>query len=166
TEDPALIVDSEHALAALEQTTPLLRRATVLYIEDNAANLKLVEQIISRCPDVKLLSAMQGQLGLDLAELYKPDWILLDVHLPDMSGAEVLRRLRSNPHTQRIPVTILSADATAGQISRLLEAGARDYLTKPLDVRKLLNLLESTLRNTNFANEEMSNAYAERDYPK
>jgi CheY-like chemotaxis protein len=136
----------------------------VLYIEDNASNLRLVEQILSHSPDIRLLSAMQGQLGLDLAELHGPDWILLDVHLPDMPGDEVLRRLRLNPRTCRIPVTILSADATAGQISRLMNAGARDYLTKPLDVRKLLGLLEETIPNGALSGAGVPNGYAKRDH--
>lgn len=163
-EDPADWLETDDADAILATNGPLrAQRGTVLYIEDNASNLGLVEQILSRCAGVKLLSAMQGHLGLDLAELHAPDWILLDVHLPDIPGSEVLRRLRLNPRTQSIPVTILSADATPGQIARLIDAGARDYLTKPLDVRKLLNLLESTLRNGEVAEEKMAGAYAERD---
>ena len=107
---------------------------------------------------------MHGQLGLDLAELHTPDWILLDVHLPDIPGDEVLRRLRLNPRTHDIPVTVLSADATASQINRLIEAGARDYLTKPLDVRVLLSLLEKTMPNGSGTVEAVSNGYAERDH--
>jgi CheY-like chemotaxis protein len=107
---------------------------------------------------------MQGQLGLDLAELHSPEWILLDVHLPDIPGEEVLRRLRLNPRTRHIPVTVLSADATAGQIHRLMDAGARDYLTKPLDVRKLLSLLEETMRTGESGEEEVASGYGKRDY--
>jgi CheY-like chemotaxis protein len=88
---------------------------------------------------------MHGQLGLDLANTHTPDWILLDVHLPDMSGEEVLHSLQRDPRTKRIPVTVLGADATPGQIHRLKAAGARDYLTKPLDVRQVIGLLEATL---------------------
>ena len=162
-EDPTVSLKTEDAVAALTDC-PRPQRGTVLYIEDNASNLTLVEQILGHCTGVRLLSAIQGQLGLDLAELHTPDWILLDVHLPDIPGYEVLRRLRLNPRTRHIPVTILSADATPGQINRLMEAGARDYLTKPLDVRKLMNLLEATMRTNGFASDEMSNAYAERDH--
>ena len=78
-----------------------------------------------------------------------PDWVLLDLHLPDISGEEVLRRLRQNPKTQHIPITVLSADATPGQISRLLASGSREYLTKPFDVNQLLRLLEATLPHMN-----------------
>jgi CheY-like chemotaxis protein len=77
--------------------------------------------------------------------MHTPDWILLDMHLPDMGGEDVLHALRQNPRTQGIPVTVLSADVTPGQFDRLKAAGAREYLTKPLDVRQLIGLLEETL---------------------
>jgi signal transduction histidine kinase/CheY-like chemotaxis protein/CHASE3 domain sensor protein len=163
-EDPAACLETERAKVALASGSPTPQKGTVLYIEDNSSNLRLVEQILSHRPGVRLLSAMQGQLGLDLAELHGPEWILLDVHLPDMSGDEVLRRLRQNPRTRHIPVTVLSADATAGQINRLMEAGARDYLTKPLDVRKLLGLLEETMRTGEHSGNEASLVYAESDH--
>ncbi len=121
-------------------------RGTVLYIEDNLSNIRLIEQILARYPGVRLLEAMQGKLGLDLANTHTPDWILLDLHLPDVPGEEVLRKLRKEPRTANIPVTILSADATPGQMNRLQAAGAREYLTKPLDVRQMIALLESTLQ--------------------
>ena len=115
---------------------------SVLYIEDNLSNLRLIERVLARRPGTKLLSAMQGRLGLDLAREHRPDLILLDLHLPDLPGEEVLHRLRSDPRTREIPVVVLSADASAGQIERLLGVGARAYLTKPLDVRKLLAVLD------------------------
>jgi CheY-like chemotaxis protein len=117
-------------------------RLEVLYIEDNLSNLRLVEEILSYRPQVKLLAAIQGGLGLELAVQQVPDLVILDVHLPDMPGSEVLARLRSAPATAAIPVIILSADATEGQIRRLLEAGAQAYLTKPLDVRRFLELID------------------------
>jgi signal transduction histidine kinase/response regulator RpfG family c-di-GMP phosphodiesterase len=120
-------------------------RGTVLYIEDNIANLRLIKEILAPYPEVRLLEAMQAKLGLDLAHTYAPDWILLDGHLPDMSGEEVLHNLRRDPRTEKIPVTVLSADATPSHIHRLKAAGARDYLTKPLDVRQMIGLLETTL---------------------
>jgi signal transduction histidine kinase/CheY-like chemotaxis protein len=84
---------------------------TVLYIEDNLSNLQLVERVLSRRPGVRLISAMRPQLGLDLAAEHDPDLVLLDLHLPDMPGQEVLRRLRAEPRTAEVPVVILSADA-------------------------------------------------------
>jgi PAS domain S-box-containing protein len=115
---------------------------TVLYVEDNVPNLRLVEQVAARRPHIRLLSAMQGQLGIDLARQHHPDLILLDLHLPDMSGEEVLRTLRGDPVTSAIPVVMISADATPSTARRLLEAGARSFLTKPLDMRRFVRLLE------------------------
>jgi PAS domain S-box-containing protein len=117
-------------------------RMVVLYIEDNLSNLRLIEQMLARRPRATLLSAMQGRLGLDLAREHRPDLVLLDLHLPDVPGEEVLRRLLDEPRTREIPVIILSADATPGQVERLLAAGAQAYLTKPLDVRQLLALVD------------------------
>ena len=117
-------------------------RVTVLYIEDNLSNLRLIEQVLSRRPNATLLSAMQGRLGLDLAREHRPDLILLDLHLPDLSGEDVLRQLLAEPRTRDIPVVVLSADATPGQVERLLAVGAQAYLTKPLDVPKFLALVD------------------------
>ncbi len=118
---------------------------TVLYVEDNLANVRLVERVLQRRPRIILLPAAQGRLGLDLAREHRPDLILLDSHLPDVPGAEVLRRLREEPRTARIPVVMVSADATPGEIRRLLEAGAEAYLTKPLDVRQFLDVVDRLL---------------------
>ncbi len=119
---------------------------TILYIEDNLSNVSFIEDVLSHRPTVKLLPAMQGGLGLDLAREHHPDLVLLDLHLPDMPGLEVLRQLQEDPTTRTIPVVVLSADATPGQIRRLLAAGCRAYLTKPLDVKKLLSVLDDILQ--------------------
>jgi PAS domain S-box-containing protein len=116
---------------------------TVLYIEDNLSNLQLVERVLGHRPGVRLISAMRPQLGLDLAGQHHPDLILLDLHLPDMPGEVVLRRLWSSPATADIPVAILSADARPALIERLLAEGVRGFLTKPLDVKELLGLVDS-----------------------
>jgi signal transduction histidine kinase/DNA-binding response OmpR family regulator len=142
-------------------SAPVNQTGTVLYIEDNPSNLRLLERILVRYPDVKLLEAMLGALGVELATLHNPDWILLDLHLPDMPGDEVLRRLRENPATRNIPVTVLSADATPGEIDRLVTAGAREYLTKPLNVRKLIALLEATMPQAGPANHPDENIQQE-----
>ena len=115
----------------------------VLHIEDNLSNLKLIERIIARRPGIELLSTSQGQLGIDLARQHRPDLVLLDVHLPDMPGQEVLRRLQGYPETRDTPVVIISADATKGQIARFTEAGASGYLTKPIDVTAFFELIDS-----------------------
>ena len=124
---------------------------TVLYIEDNLSNLELVERVVRRRRGVQLISAMRPQLGLDLADEHHPDLVLLDLHLPDMPGQEVLRRLRAGPKTAGIPVVVLSADARPGLVTRMLEAGARAFLTKPLDVNELLALLDEIAEETKRA---------------
>jgi PAS domain S-box-containing protein len=121
------------------------RQVTVLYIEDNASNLSLLEDVFEEMPQVRLLSAIQGRLGLELARQHRPDLVLLDLHLPDIQGDEVLQQLQADSATSHIPVVMLSADATPNQIERLLAAGARYYLTKPLDIKQLVQVLENLL---------------------
>ncbi|CAA9588839.1 MAG: hypothetical protein AVDCRST_MAG88-4456, partial [uncultured Thermomicrobiales bacterium] len=118
---------------------------TVLYIEDNLSNLSLVEHLLEQRPGIALLTAMQGGFGLHIARERQPDLILLDLNLPDMAGAEVLRLLRDDPRTSVIPVVVISADATPGRIERLLAAGATAYATKPLEVRRFLAILDEAL---------------------
>ena len=115
---------------------------TLLYVEDNLSNVRLLERVVSRLPGVTLIVAMQGRLALDLAFEHRPDLILLDLHLPDLSGEAVLRGLRDDPRTERTPVVILSADATIGGPARLLALGATDYLTKPFDIQKLIDTID------------------------
>ena len=117
----------------------------VLYIEDNLSNLTLIEHLLSHRTDIHLLTAMQGQVGLDLATEHLPDLILLDLHLPDMAGWEVLDRLKKVELTRDIPVVVISADATSPQIGRLLKAGARRYLTKPVDMDSFYETLDEVL---------------------
>ncbi|MGH2375335.1 MAG: response regulator, partial [bacterium] len=119
---------------------------TVLCIEDNLSNVKVMQRLLAHRPGVRLVPTMQGRLGLGLARQHRPHLILLDLHLPDIPGIEVLRLLREDPETAKIPVVVTSADATPGQIERLLAAGARAYLTKPLEVKKLFELLNEILR--------------------
>ena len=145
TESLADRVELHEGRAALvhAQANPAWPALTVLCIEDNASNLELVEQVLNRLPHVTLIPAMRPQLGLDLAAEHHPDLVLLDLHLPDMPGQEVLRRLRANPSTADVPVVVLSADARPSQIERMLDQGARAFLTKPLDVKELLALLDT-----------------------
>lgn len=119
----------------------------ILYIEDNLSNLTLVQQMLAEENHIELLTAMQGRLGLDLASKHDPDLILLDLHLPDLPGAEILNRLRANELTRHIPVVVISADATARQMKRLLAAGAQDYLTKPIDIREFFRVIDQTMAN-------------------
>jgi signal transduction histidine kinase/CheY-like chemotaxis protein len=118
---------------------------TILYIEDNRSNLELVEQVLTRRPGVRLLAATSGGLGLELARKYDPDIVLLDLHLPDVKGLDVLRDLKQNPATRGLHVIALSADASPTMTRRAHEAGADEYLTKPLDVRRFLELIDESL---------------------
>lgn len=128
---------------------PLVRAAgiraarTVLYIEDNPSNIKLVEAILVARPEIELLVATQGQIGLELAREHHPSLILLDLNLPDMSGEQVLRRIRSDEHISHSAVVMLSADASPGQATRLRGAGCDDYLTKPFDIRHFLAVIDA-----------------------
>jgi CheY-like chemotaxis protein len=140
-ESPLKAMD-RHDKSAAAIDEPSHARRTLLYIEDNLSNLTLMEQLLAELPDVELLTAMQGSVGLDLARQHAPDVILLDLHLPDLPGWEVLARLRTNEATRNIPVIVISADATARQIKRLLAAGAQRYLTKPIDLVEFARALE------------------------
>jgi CheY-like chemotaxis protein len=95
-----------------------------------------------------VLSSPVGLLGLELAREHRPDVILLDVHLPDIHGREVVERVRADPRTCAIPIVLLSADATPAQIERLVAAGAHAYLTKSLDLRRLLEVVEDLARQS------------------
>ncbi|MGH7722476.1 MAG: ATP-binding protein [Candidatus Dormibacteria bacterium] len=118
---------------------------TVLYVEDNLATVALVESIFTLRPTVRLLTAMQGGLAVELAREHRPDLIVLDLHLPDLNGDEVMERLQADPRTADIPVVIYSADATERQVQRLLDAGAAAYLTKPAKVAEFLGMVDGVL---------------------
>jgi signal transduction histidine kinase/CheY-like chemotaxis protein len=115
--------------------------ATVLYAEDNLASLRVVERLFAGRSET-LQVAIQGKMVLELAKELRPSLILLDLHLPDMDGEEVLHQLRRDPVTSEIPVVILSADATPGRLERLVDQGAAAYLTKPLQLPLLLEILD------------------------
>lgn len=119
--------------------------ATVLYIEDNPSNTVLVESALSLRSHIRFISAVQGQLGLELARDHRPDLILLDLHLPDMTGDEVLAGLRADDRTAAVPVIVVSADATKTRIAELLASGAHAYLTKPLVIRDFLQAVDNAL---------------------
>jgi CheY-like chemotaxis protein len=140
--DPRRALEDTGAVAVVSAPH---RDATLLYVEDNLANLSLVETILLSRPGWRTLPALQGALGIELAREYRPDVVLLDLHLPDMSGDEVLRRLRGDERTASIPVIVVSADATNDSLERLRAAGADAYLTKPLDVDEFLRAVERFL---------------------
>jgi PAS domain S-box-containing protein len=118
---------------------------SVLYIEDNFSNVTLVEQMLAERPTLELMTAMQGRVGLELARKHTPHVILLDMHLPDIPGWQVLAQLKADHLTRDIPVVVISADATPPQIKRLLSAGARSYLTKPIDITEFFKVVDEVL---------------------
>jgi CheY-like chemotaxis protein len=143
------VLGSQDAPPSAERKA-FLKPRLVLYIEDNFSNLELIKRILADRPEVRLIPVMQGRLGLDLAREHRPHLILLDMHLLDMTGDEVLQQLQAAPETRQIPVVIISATATPHQMDRLAAAGARAYLTKPVDVKILHDLL-----NEIFSPEEL-----------
>ena len=118
---------------------------TLLYVEDNPANLKLIEQLIARRPDIRLISATDGNLGIGLARTRQPDVILMDINLPGISGVEALKILREDPATAHIPVVALSANAMPRDIEKGLQAGFFRYLTKPIRVNEFMDTLQTAL---------------------
>jgi len=118
---------------------------TLLYVEDNPANLKLIEQLIARRPDIRLLSAQDGNFGIELARANEPDVILMDINLPGISGIEALKILHEDPLTALIPVIALSANAMPRDIEKGLQAGFFGYLTKPIRVNEFMDTLDTAL---------------------
>src|SRR6266513_1049840 len=121
------------------------RLHTLLYVEDNPANLKLVEQIIARHPDMRLLTAVNGNVGIKLARNNLPEVILMDINLPGISGIQALKILREDPVTAHIPVVALSANAMPSDIKKGLKAGFFRYLTKPIKVNEFMETLDVAL---------------------
>ncbi len=139
-------LDTAHAVPLLPvapEGTPL---RTLLYVEDNPANLELVEQLIARRPDLRLLSAADGNLGIEFARAYQPQVILMDINLPGISGIDAMKILRADPSTAHIPIIALSANAVPRDIERALEAGFFNYLTKPIKVGQFMDALDAALK--------------------
>ncbi|MCX7108888.1 MAG: PAS domain S-box protein [Proteobacteria bacterium] len=140
--EPQLSMEAVDAAATAQ--SHVLRGAqmhTLLYVEDNPANLKLVEQIIARHSDIRLLTAVTGNGGIKIAGVSLPDVILMDINLPDINGFEALKILRSDPATAHIPIVAITANAMASDIERGLEAGFFRYITKPIKVNELMEAL-------------------------
>ena len=143
---PQLAIDTTEPMAitkayVLDDT--LMR--TLLYIEDNPANLKLVEQIIARRHDIRLISSIYGTLGIELARSNQPDEILMDINLPDINGIQALKILREDPLTAKIPVVAISANAMPHDIKKALDAGFFHYLTKPIKINEFMDALDMAL---------------------
>ncbi|MGE0394265.1 MAG: response regulator [Vicinamibacterales bacterium] len=117
----------------------------ILYIEDNLSNARLLQRLLTHRPGVTLRHATSGEAGLASVRTSAPDLVLLDLHLPDMHGEEVLRRVHADPATRELPVAVLSADATASQSRRMLASGAAAYITKPFNIPEVLALIDEIL---------------------
>lgn len=117
----------------------------MLYIEDNAVNVILVEEVVAMRPSTELLAAATAEDGVQLARDRAPSLILLDFHLPDATGPEVLRRLRADPTTADIPVVAITADAREAKAEEFRAAGADHFLPKPIDVQALLDIMTRVL---------------------
>jgi len=138
---PAMPLRSQ---ALQPQTGGALR--SVLCVEDNPANLELVEQLVARRSDLRLFSAPDGLLGIELARAYQPHVILMDVSLPDMSGLDAMQILRNDPLTAHIPIIALSANAIPKDVAKGMNAGFFRYITKPIRIDEFMDVLDLALR--------------------
>jgi CheY-like chemotaxis protein len=129
-----------------ENKQAVLKLRSLLYVEDNPANLMLVEDIITRRPDMHLLTATDAKTGIRIARDCLPDVILMDINLPGMSGLEALKILFDDPVTTNIPVVAISANAMQRDIEKGLEAGFYRYLTKPIKVNEFLDSLDMAMK--------------------
>ena len=118
---------------------------TVLYIEDNPANLSLMEMIFERLENVRMISAHTAELGLELAEQERPDLILMDINLPGMSGVEALKQIQSSETLRSTPVIAVSANAMKHDIENALQAGFKSYITKPFEVTEIIDAVSAQL---------------------
>ncbi|NHZ62907.1 hybrid sensor histidine kinase/response regulator [Massilia genomosp. 1] len=144
---PVPSVVGEATVIALEPKAASAPRAdhTLLYVEDNPANLKLVQEIVRYRPDLHLLTAPDGHLGIEMAKAHLPDVILMDLNLPCVSGADALKELRSDPRTAHIPVIALTASAMPRDVERGLASGFARYLTKPINIDEFNEAIDTTL---------------------
>jgi PAS domain S-box-containing protein len=143
---PELEVEKDEAPGSDKTPLPIGAPVhTLLYVEDNQANMKLVEQIVARRPDVRLLTAVNGLLGIEIARKAQPTVILMDINLPDISGVAAMEILREDPATAHIPVVALSANANPRDIEKSLAKGFFRYLTKPIKIKEFTDTLDAAL---------------------
>jgi len=140
-----LTLEPGHVSAARLPAADDAQQRTLLYVEDNPANLELVEQLVARRPDLRLLSAADGALGIEYARACLPEVILMDINLPGLSGIEAMKILRADPTTAHIPIIALSANAVPRDIQKGLEAGFFNYITKPIVVGQFMDAMDAAL---------------------
>ena len=138
---PPALPRPDLAGALLDNSAPV----TLLYVEDNPANLTLVEEIVRYCPQLRLLTAKDGRLGVDMALTHMPQLILMDINLPHINGTDALKLLRADPRTAHIPVIALTANAMPGEVERSMALGFYRYLTKPINLEEFTEAINSTL---------------------
>ncbi len=146
-ESSVLTTGKKEEVVAEKNNAEITKKYTLIYVEDNPSNLKLVENILQRRLGISLLTASQAQSGIALAHTHNPDMILMDINLPGMDGYEALKLLKNHDQTKEIPVIALSANAMPKDIERGKAAGFRDYITKPIDVNKFLEVVGKVLTN-------------------
>ena len=147
TTEPQIAANSaEFTAVSMAQGKSTQQLYTLLYVEDNPANLMLVKDLIARRPDIRFLSAKDAIRGIEIAHASMPDVILMDINLPGISGLEALKILAEDPATAHIPVVALSANAIPRDIEKGLEAGFYRYLTKPIKVNEFMDTLDMTLK--------------------
>jgi CheY-like chemotaxis protein len=161
TEEPQPASGLAKSVAVAPAQAPAIAHLrTLLYVEDNPANLMLVEDLIARRPDIRLLSARDGNRGIEIARASRPDVILMDINLPGISGIQALRILADGAATAHIPVIALSANAMPRDIEKGLEAGFFRYLTKPIKVHEFMSTLDVALKH---ARAETARASGEKE---
>ncbi|MFZ2960891.1 MAG: PAS domain S-box protein [Candidatus Ozemobacteraceae bacterium] len=144
--EPCVSMEKDDVVAlSLSHVSPGAKPRSLLYVEDNPANMKLVEQIIARRSDINLMTAVNGKSGIEIARVSRPDVILMDINLPDINGFEVLKILRADPATAHIPAIAISANAMPFDIERGKKEGFFCYLTKPINVNEFMEALNATM---------------------
>ena len=159
TSAPQLFAEANKAERVDEDKTVLQNAAgpirTLLYVEDNPANLKLVQRIIDRHPDLRLVTAINGTIGIDIARASQPEVILMDINLPGISGIQALKILREDPMTAHIPVIAISANAMPRDIKRGLDAGFFKYITKPIKIDEFIGALRMVFNDLKLGNDAL-----------
>jgi len=140
------ILDISLGMTSTPSQNIAAQHRTVLCVEDNFANMALLEQIIGRRQELKVLKAFNGHDGIQMAKEFNPDAIVMDINLPDMNGLNALKTLLADPTTSCIPVMALSSDAYPHQIENGIEAGFCAYLTKPYKIDEFMNALDAILQ--------------------
>ncbi len=152
TEPQSIAGTTEDAPAIVADDVQRIR--TLVYIEDNPSNFLLVERALARRPGFRLIAAMLGSLGIELTYEHRPDLVLLDLHLPDLPGEDVLARLRADERTRSIPVVVLSAEASPRVRERLMNRGATDFLAKPIDLDEFYRVVDRVAGTTGEARDD------------